>query len=175
MTNPKQISKMHKTLSVKEPFTEKEQIQYNKKDQSMIRNIQILNKFTKKEAIGLLKQYKGTSKTTLKRIARAYKKKGLLSANYPKEKPERRGYIPHTKKLPEHTRNVQKTSHIKTHNWLSKPENINARNYTRVEKGFKKYPDASSQELQHGVNSKWSQEFRRKQGLSLKYEGRIIK
>lgn len=175
MTSPRKIKQMHKTLGEKEPFTQREQIQFDKKDQSMIRNIQILNNYNKKEAIDLLKQYKGTSKTALKKIARVYRKKGLIGANYPKEKPEQRGHITHRKGLPKRTQEVQKTSHSKTLAWLKKPLNRNSRNYDKVLKGSKKYPDASPSELQHGVNSQWSQKYRVKQGLPQKYEGRVIK
>ena len=36
--------------------------------------------------------------------------------------------------------------------------------WNRVEKGFKKYPNATKYELQHGINSKASQEYRIKHG-----------
>jgi hypothetical protein len=185
MTSPKQISKMHKALNTKEPFTEREQIQFDKKDQSMIRNIQILNKYDKKEAIELLKQYKGTSKQTLRRIARAYKNKKLLIDSPQGKKSTQFGYVtpeqriknvkPHRKRLEKRVMEVLQNSNRKTHDWLNNPRNRDNTNYVKVAKAYKHYPDASPHELTKGVNSKASQKYRvNTLKINSNYEGRVI-
>ncbi len=47
-------------------------------------------------------------------------------------------------------------------------------NIQKLKTGSKKYPDASSYELVHGVNSKASQSYRERHGQNKEYTGRII-
>jgi hypothetical protein len=183
--NREELKAQHKKLGETQPFTKNEQKSFDKKDQSMIRNIQILNGISKKDAINVLKAYKSTPKATLRRLARAYRKRlnkysspqkpsveGELKA--PKPIKGKKG-VSHQKKPEKRTSDVLKTNRQKTRDYLNNPQNKNEKTYSRIEKASKKYIDASDSELRHGVNSKWSQNYRVKQELNAKYEGRIIK
>jgi len=172
--NRAQIKTRHRELGESEPFSDKEQKQFNKKDQSMIRNIQILNHMDKKNAIKLIKKYKTTPKQALKQLAKEYRKQ--LEKGYPTKTPEIRGRVkPHQKKQSKRISNTLKENKQKTQEYLKAPKNRNQASYKRVEKSSKKYIDASPSEHTHGVNSKWSQKYRERNGLSAKYEGRTIK
>lgn len=171
---PNEIKEKHQELNKNEPFTEKENIQYSKKDQSTIRNIQILNRYTKDKAIELLTRYKTGTKTTLRNLAKKYRRK-MEEGYEPKKirgvvKPKQK-----TKKLDKNTQKVFQVNRKKTKEFLNNPKNKKFVRYTRIKKGFKKYPDASEYELRYGVNSKQSQKYRERRGLSIRYEGRINK
>lgn len=172
--NRKQLKAEHERLGREQPFTKKESKQFDKKDQSMIRNIQILNKFTKKQAIDTLKGYKATPKQTLKNLAKEHRAR-LKKYSSP-QKPEVEGRIkPHGKALPKRTGDVLRTNRRETQNYLNTPSKRNTVNYAKIEKGSKKYIDASPYELRYGVNSKKSQDYRERNGLARKYEGRIVR
>lgn len=180
--NRTQLKNQHLALNEKEPFTEIEQNEYNKKDRSMIRNIQILNGIKKKDAIAVLHAYKSTPKQTLKRLAKAYRER--LNKYSSPQKPDNRGEIiaPKVKKGKKHEKQIgNKESLIFTANrksvveYIKKSSNKKDKTYVRIEKAHKKYINASRYELRQGVNSKKAQKYREKQGLSKKYTGRIIK
>lgn len=172
--NRTQIKARHKELGQSEPFTAKESQQFNKKDQSMIRNIQILNNMDKKSAIKLIKQYKTTPKKALKQMAKDYRK--ILEKGYPTTTPEIRGEIPqHGKKQSKRTGDTLRHNRQSTQKYLKTPKNRNQASYKRIEKASKKYIDASPYELRNGVNSPKSQNYRERIGLSRQYEGRVIK
>lgn len=172
--NRAQLKARHKELGESQPFTPKESQQFNKKDQSMIRNIQILNNMDKKQAIKLIKQYKTTPKKALKTLAKEHRKQ--LDKDSSPITPVIRGAVkPHQKKQSVRVGNTLKENRQKTQEYLKTPKNRNLKSYKRVEKSSKKYIDASPLEHTHGVNSKWSQKYRERNGLSAKYEGRVIK
>jgi hypothetical protein len=174
--NRQELKNKHLELDEYEPFTAKEKEKYNAKDRSMIRNIQILNNFKKKDALKILTTYKGSSKDALKQLAKAYRKR--LTKGYPKTKPERRGRIIHQDKQKAPSKRevgVRAKQREKVAEYKKDVANRNKVNYQRITKAHKKYIDASKPELEHGVNSKWSQNYRQKKGLSTKYTGRIIK
>jgi hypothetical protein len=175
--NRAQLKKQHQLLNEKEPFTEKEKIQYDKKDMSMIRNIQILNKINKKEALKVIKVYKSTTKKTLARLAKTYRER--LEKYSSPQKPDSKGEIIAPKIVKE--KPLKKSSEIFKINrgdvkqYLDRSSSRDQTGYTRIAIAHKKYIDASRGELRHGVNSKWSQNYRVKHGLDKKYEGRVIK
>ena len=174
--NKQELKNKHLELNEYNPFTPKEEQKYSAKDRSMIRNIQILNNFKKKEqAIKVLDTYKGSHKEALRALAKEYKKR--LTKGYPKTKPEMRGHIIDTKKkgASKRERGVRQKQREKVAKYLKEPVNQNKVNRNKIAKAHKKYIDASKPELEHGVNSQWSQKYRVKHGLSQKYTGRIIK
>ena len=180
--NRTQLKAQHQTLNEKEPFTEIEENEYNKKDRSMIRNIQILNGIKKKDAINVLHAYKSTPKQTLKRLAKAYRER--LNKYSSPQKPDNRGEIIAPKKLKgkkheKHPEVRESAVFIKNRGnvvaYIKNSDNEKDKTYNRVVKAHKKYIDASRFELRQGVNSKESQKYREKQGLSKKYTGRVIK
>jgi hypothetical protein len=172
--NRAQLKTRHQELNSSQPFTKKESEIYNKKDQSMIRNIQILNNYDKKTAIKAIKAYKASPKETLKALGKEYRKR-LDKYSSPKT-PEIRGEIPpHGKKQAKQVGNILRENRKLTNAYLKNPKNRNTTNYKRIEKASKKYIDASPHELKYGVNSKESQNYRERIGLNIQYQGRIIK
>lgn len=172
--NRNQLKEKHRQLNEREPFTPKEEKQFNKKDQSMIRNIQILNNFNKKQAIATIKGYKTSPKQALKALAKEYRTR--LEKTSPKnKKPEIRGTPKHAKKPSKREKQVEQQNRKAVNDYLKNPKNKNQANYDKIQKGSKRYIDASKQELAHGVNSKWSQNYRERNGLPRKYNGRVVK
>jgi hypothetical protein len=163
----------HKRLNEIEPFNIKEIKQFNAKDRSMIRNIQVLNNFSKKEAIETIKSYKGSPKANLKRLAKDYRER--MKKYYPQTTPEIRGTIPTSrKKMSKRTKKVFEENRKKINEYIKNPRNKSQKGYKRIVKASKKYLDASRYELHEGVNSKKSQAYRERIGLSARYEGRIV-
>lgn len=172
--NRTQLKARHQELNSSQPFTKKESEQFNKKDQSMIRNIQILNNYDKKTAIRAIKAYKTSPKETLKALGKEYRKR--LDKYSSPETPEIRGEIPpHGKKQTKRVGNILKENRKLTNVWLKTPQNRNKKSYARVEKSSKKYIDAAPSEHTRGVNSQWSQLYRERIGLNRQYQGRTIK
>lgn len=174
--NRKQLREKHLELNEYQPFTEKEDTKFSKKDKSMIRNIQILNNFNKGQAMKLLKNYKSTPKEALKTIAKEYRAR-LKKYSSP-QKPEIRGQFKEGSKYkkPEYkTTKILQLNREKTKEYLKESKNKRSVNYPKVQKASKKYIDASEYELRYGVNSKKAQAYRERIGLNTKYEGRIIK
>jgi hypothetical protein len=172
--NPTQLKRKHNQLAKKEPFSPQEAAEFSKKDRAMIRNVQILNKIDKDEAIKLLRSSKGGAKVNLKKLAADFRKN--IKTNYPQEVPEQRGNIPKvSKKKPKRTVSVLNRNRKDTLAWLKEPKNKSKKVYRKVEKGHKKYLDASRFEILQGINSKKSQAYRIKNGLNAKYEGRVVK
>lgn len=171
--NRNEIKAEHQRLNSKEPFTDRESKTYDKKDQSMIRNIQILNKVSKQKAINALKMYKGTPKENLRRIARNFRRK--MAKAYPQNKPEVRGEVRHIKRPSKKLSEEWNFNRRKVKTYLNNPRNRTQKNYPKIEKASKKYVDASPYELRYGVNSDKSKKYRERHGFSVKYEGRIIK
>lgn len=166
--NQRQLKAEHQRLNEKEPFTKREAKQFDKKDQSMIRNIQILNKISKRDAVNVIKAYKSTPKKTLARLAKAYRRR-LKKYSSP-QKPDVRGHLKTPKFKP-----TKREAAIHKVNRAELRRDITSDNVSpRVETAHKKYPDASTQELRHGVNSKWSKAYREKQGLNPAYTGRVV-
>jgi len=163
----------HKRLNEIEPFNKTEMKQFNAKDRSMIRNIQILNNFSKKEAIETIKSYKDSPKANLKRLAKDYRER--MKKYYPQTTPEIRGTAPTSrKKIPKRTKKVFEENRRKINEYIKNPKNKSQKGYKRIVKASKKYLDASRYELHEGVNSKKSKAYRERIGLSAQYEGRII-
>ena len=60
--------------------------------------------------------------------------------------------------------------------WLNSPiviQNIKSSYYNRIKRGHQHYPDADKYEINVGINSIKSQEYRRRHNRPRKYEGRV--
>lgn len=169
-----QIKEQHRILNEKEPFNDKEMDKYSAKDRSMIRNIQILNHFNKKQAIDTIEGYKTSPKKALKALAKEYRER--LEKTSPKNKtPEIRGTPQHAKKPTKRQKQIEQQNRKEVNKYLKNPANKQQSTYKKIAKGAKKYIDASPYELRNGVNSKKSAAYRERNGLNAKYEGRIVK
>ena len=160
------LEKIFAQLSAQSPFTKKEKSELSKRDQVFVRNLQIKDKSSKAEAI---KKYKDN----ILKGPEEYKKLRDDTISYVKEL-----YPVHDKKIPQTTeptragqklKIVSKTDQQKILNKSSKRER------TKLQKGWKKYPDASQYEIHEGINSVRSQKYRIRNGRPAQYEGRVIK
>ena len=155
-------------LERNEPFNENEKARYNVKEQNLIRGIQLRDKTDKQTSIATYHNYEIQGKRKLKSLNTSIRK-------YIKEKYEKGGKISHSvkdfeqvkprKKIKlENKRNVDK--------YLTNRDNYfkNEKQFNRIKSAQLKYPYASLQELRHGVNSKWSEEYRVKRGLDRNYK-----
>jgi hypothetical protein len=128
----------------------------------------------KKSALKVIKGYKASPKQALKQLAKEYRSR--LKRDSSPTTPEIRGEVkPHQKKQSVRTKNILQENRKTTKTYLKNPKNKNQSGYKRIEKASKKYIDASPYELRNGINSYKSQKYRERNGLSVKYEGRIIK
>ena len=167
-THKPSLKTVYKTLNRKEPFTPKEKKEFSVKERNLIRGLQLRDKQDKKQAIESFKEYKSKSKKGVKSIASSIRK--YLKTKYPKQ-----GGIPHevtefekpkskTKIRQENKKQVLKYTANKQNKYQ------NEKRYTRVKNASLKYPNAGMFELEHGVNSKASQEWRIRHGLDRNYK-----
>jgi hypothetical protein len=163
------IKTVFKKLDREQPFDENEKARYSVKEQNLIRGIQLRDKTDKPIAIATYHNYELEGKRKLKSLNTSIRK-------YIKER-----YPSHGNK-PTHTVKDFKQHEPKKKIKLQNKREVdkflmNRDNYFKNEKVFKriknaqlKYPNASLQELRHGVNSKWSEEYRVKHGLDRNYK-----
>lgn len=161
------LEKIFKQLEVQSPWTKADNRDLSKRDKTFIRNLQIKDKSSKKEAV---QKYKDI----ILKGPEQYKKLQKDVTSYVKDL-----YPVHDKKfkteIKEPKRSGKKSVKVKPQE-LKKVINksASAKIKIRLASANKKYPDASVFELRHGVNSKASQQYRIKRGENAQYEGRII-
>jgi hypothetical protein len=153
-----------------EPFTSTEEIDYDVKEQNLIRLIQLRNKTDKINAINSFDNYKSEGRRAVKRLSSSLRK--YTNTYYPKH-----GKVSHEVEEFETPIKMKRTQIIKENKIKTRKFLLNKNNkfkneitYNRVSSASKKYPNASVQELRHGVNSKWSQNYRVKHGLTRNYK-----
>jgi hypothetical protein len=163
------LKTVYKKLDRREPFTNIEQAQFSVKEQNLIRGIQLRNKENKNDAIQTYTNYQMKGKKSVKSLATSLRK--YNKSHYPKHG----GRIEHDVsefEIKKPKSKVRKENKKEVSKFLSNKKNLfkNEKVYKRIQSGSKKYPNASTQELRHGVNSKWSQEWRVKHGLNRDYK-----
>jgi hypothetical protein len=135
----------------------------------LIRGIQLRDKADKQRAIATYHNYEIEGKRKLKSLNTSIRK-------YIKERyPSHGGKISHTVKdfkKPEPKRKVKLANKKQVDKYLTNKDNYfrNEKQFIRIKNSQLKYPNASLQELRHGVNSKWSEEYRIKHGLDRNYK-----
>jgi hypothetical protein len=168
-THRPSIKTVYAKLERKEPFNNIEKAQYSEKEQALIRGIQLRDKEDKQQAIQTYTNYQIEGKKATKSLASSIR-------NYIKDKyPKHGGTIHHEVEDFEKgkTRTViitQNKKQVKKFLGDKKNKQSNEVVYERVRSASERYPNASLQELRHGVNSKWSQEYRVKHGLNRNYK-----
>lgn len=158
------LEKIFVQLNKQAPFTKHEKSRFSKRDQTFIRNLQIKDKSSKAEAI---KKYESIILSGTEN----YKKLQKDVTSYVKEL-----YPVHDKKIPsepEPKRTGQKLKLLPQKEFNKRLEKIKPSRRSKFIKAHKKYPDASWYELDQGINSIKSQQYRIKHGRSEQYEGRI--
>lgn len=152
---PRKIERERERLEQIEPWTESENKAYRQKDKDFIRNIQLSKNLNKKQAKKEFNTYINSSKKTKKKLALRQSVRDFL-----------KGSSPPTHAKPINAKNLKFTRpKVKKE---SKPKTPKVQK--RLESARKKYPNASTYELHHGVNSKASQEYRLRHGGSRFYE-----
>jgi hypothetical protein len=162
------VKTVYAKLDNREPFNEIERAQFDERERALIRGIQLRDKEDKQQAIQTYTNYQIEGRRATKALASSVR-------NYVKEKyPKVGGTISHEVtdfEKPKKKTEVRRENKKDVFKFLSARKNYtnNPKVYTRVQKGSKKYPNASVQELRHGVNSQWSQNYRAKHGLTRDY------
>jgi hypothetical protein len=160
------LEKIFKQLNKQSPFTKKEKSDLSKRDQTFVRNLQIKDKSSKADAI---KKYK----SIILSGSENYKKLQKDVTSYVKDL-----YPVHDKKIPtepEPKRTGQKLKLLPQKEFNKRLEKISSHRRSKFIKAHKKYPDASWYELDQGINSIKSQQYRIRHSRPEQYEGRINK
>lgn len=167
-THKPSLKTVFKKLDREQPFNEIEKAQYNVKEQNLIRGIQLRDKSDKKDAIATYHNYEIEGKRKLKSLNASVR--NYLKSRYPKH-----GSISHSvtefQAQPTKTQ-VRKDNKKQVNQWIFTRKNYhkNPERYDKIKKASQKYPNASLYELSEGVNSKRSQEYRLKHGLTRDYK-----
>jgi hypothetical protein len=156
-------------LNEKEPFTKTEKKGISIKEQNLIRGIQLRDKLTKREALEKYVEYVHQGEDDVKSLAtsvRKYEKK-----YYPKQGGQIAQPVQEFKKKKSKAE-IKKENKKQVKAYLKDKKNKvkNEKRYNRIKKASKLYPNASRGELEHGVNSVWSQNYRVKHGLNRNYK-----
>lgn len=163
---PTKWEKKRDELEAIDPFSDDEKAAYQERDRNFIRSIQMAKGKTKKQAIKDFNKYLNSEGRTRKNFRRKIQNKNREDNSPPTHvKPidiTKHRYISKSGKL-------QKTPK----EYAAKTKSPKVKH--RIISAEKKYPDASTYELRHGVNSKASQEYRLRHGQGRYYEGRINK
>lgn len=163
------LKTVYKSLNRKEPFTSTEKNEFSIREQNLIRGIQLKDKKSKGQAIDKFRDYKLKGKTAVKRLSTSIRK--YNKTKYPKTG----GKIEHDVdefEKPKPKTKIKAENKTKVKKYLSNKNNKykNEKRYKRILNASKKYKNAGMFELDHGVNSKVSQEWRLRHGLNRDYK-----
>jgi len=163
------LKTVYKKLDRQEPFTNIEEAQFSVKERNLIRGIQLRNKKNKNDAIQTFVNYQMKGKKSVKSLATSLRK--YNKSHYPKHG----GKVEHEVsefEIKKSKVKLRKENKKEVNTFISNKKNLfkNETTFKRVQSASKKYPNASLQELRHGVNSKWSQNWRVKHGLNRNYK-----
>jgi hypothetical protein len=161
------LEKIFNQLETQAPWTKTENRDLSKRDKVFVRNLQIKDKSSKKEAVAKYKKI-------VLEGPEHYKKLQKDVTSYVKEL-----YPVHDKKVQmnnsEPSRTGKKEVRIKPKEFREIIEKTSTKELkNRLTVAHKKYPDADLHEIRHGVNSQSSQKHRIKNGRDAQYAGRII-
>jgi len=161
------LEKIFNQLEQQAPWTKPENRDLSKRDKVFIRNLQIKDKSSKKEAVVKYKNivlkgpkhYKALQKDVTSYVKDLY--------------PVHDNKVQMNSSEPSHT--GKKDVKIKPKEFREIIEKTTSKNLkNRLIATHKKYPDASLFEIRKGVNSQASQKYRIKNGRDAQYDGRII-
>lgn len=163
------LSTVYKKLDRDDPFTDSERNSYSNKEQALIRGIQLKDNLSKDNAKEKYITYLNKSDKAVKSLSSGVRK--YLKAQYPKVGHQVEHNVDEFERVPPKNK-IKKENRDSVNTFLSNKKNYtkNPTTYTRIEKGHKRYPNASKGELRHGVNSQWSQDWRLTHGLQRNYK-----
>ena len=163
------LSTVYKKLDRDDPFTALERESYSNKEQALIRGIQLKDKLTKDDAKEKYITYLNKSDKAVKGLSSAVRK--YLKEQYPKVGHQVEHNFDEFERVPPKNK-IKKENRQTVESFLVDKKNYtkNPTTYMRIERGHKKYKNASRGELRHGVNSQWSQDWRLTHGLQRNYK-----
>jgi hypothetical protein len=168
MAHKPTIKTVYKKLDRAEPFTDSEKSSYSEKEQALIRGIQLRDKTDKNTAKETYIEYLNRGQKATKSLSSSVRK--YIKSKYPKHGKVEHDVSEFEKEKPK--TQIRKENKQQVNKFVQNKDNKfkNEVVYERVKSASEKYPNASLGELRHGVNSKWSQEYRVKHGLNRNYK-----
>jgi hypothetical protein len=163
------LKTVYAKLDRDDPFNEIELVSFDGRERALIRGIQLRDKENKQQAIQTYTNYQREGKRKLKVLSSQIAKK--IKERYPKHD----GKMEHDVSDFNQSKNkskVIKANKKQVSKFLLNKNNMfkNEKVYNRVNRSARKYPNGSLGEHRHGVNSKWSQNYRVKHGLNRNYK-----
>jgi len=157
------LKDLHESLNNLEPFSAQEDRQLDNRDKAFIRDIQIVNRVNKNEALKIFANNKNQSPAALKRLGKTIrtKLKKYLSESPPKGDTtnfDNKKFT--TPKKQQGTKHHKGSVNTDVKKYLTNPTHQKDKTYSRVLRQSYLHPKADLYELQHGVNSRASQEYR---------------
>jgi len=167
-THQPSIKTVFKKLDNAEPWTAHEKKTYSVKERNLIRGLQLRDKTDKETSKQTYIDAINKSNKAVKALSSSVR--GYIDSKYPKHG-QNKNPVPDFKRKDKKTE-IRKKNKTEVKKFLDNKDNKykDEKSYNRVSKGSKKYPNASVQELRHGVNSKWSQNYRVNHGLTRNYK-----
>lgn len=192
MAKPKLIQSLkpqYEKLEKKEPWTKHELTTMPARQRNFIRGIQITHNMEKQQAIDYFARSNLTSKERFKELEKTVKKRlekyaasdsggkhvhPIFTTNdLKKEQGILKKRVEKNDKTIKLKKKKQEVSKLPVDKWLKNAavkKSVNEKQYQRVLRGHKLHPYASKFELQHGINSKASEKYRKRHGRPIKYE-----
>jgi ABC-type Fe3+/spermidine/putrescine transport system ATPase subunit len=183
------LKPQYEKLEKKEPWTKHELTTMPDRQRNFIRGIQLTHNMEKQQAIDYFARSNLTSKERFKELEKTVKKRlekyaasdsggkhvhPIFTTNdLKKEQGILKKRVEKNDKTIKLKKKKQEASKLPVDKWLKNAtikKNVNEKQYQRVLKGHKLHPYASKFELQHGINSKASEKYRKIHGRPLKYE-----
>jgi ABC-type Fe3+/spermidine/putrescine transport system ATPase subunit len=192
MAKPKPIRSLkpeYAKLEKKEPWSHHELTSFPARQRNFIRGIQITHNMEKQQAIDYFARSNLTSKERFKELEKTVKTRlekyaasdsggkhvhPIFTTNdLKKEQGILKKRVEKNDKTIKLKKKKQEVSKLPVDKWIKNDivkKNVNEKQYQRVLKGHKLHPYASKFELQHGINSKASEKYRKMHGRPIKYE-----
>ena len=159
------LEKIFNQVAKLSPFSNSEKKTLTKRDQVFVRNLQIKDRSSKEDAIKKLQESK------LKGV-KVYKRLQKDVTSYLKDL-----YPVHDKKIPEDEGKIsgKKLKPMTAKEFKTRLLRVKPERRKKFITGHKRYPDATFYELDQGINSIKSRQYRIRHGRPSSYEGRIKK
>jgi hypothetical protein len=192
MAKPKLIRSLkpeYAKLEKKDPWSHHELASFPARQRNFIRGIQITHKMEKQQAIDYFARANLTSKERFKELEKTVKTRlekyaasdsggkhvhPIFTTNDLKRE---RGIL--KKRVEKNDKTIklkkkkQELSKLPVDKWLKSKiiqKTVSEKAYNRIKRGRELHPYASKFELQHGINSKASEKYRKTHGRPIKYE-----
>jgi len=162
------LKDLQESLNNLEPFSPQEDRQLDNRSKTFIRDIQIVNRVNKNEALKIFANNKNKSSNALKHLGKTIRTK---LKKYLSQSPTKGGTTNFNNKKFTTPKKQQGTKHHKgstnagVKKYLTDPTHQKDKTYPRVLRQSYLHPKADLYEAQHGINSKASREYRARRQL----------